>query len=141
MKNNLSVEELHAYFYKKHQVYWNEMIEDVESHNFSTCNYYIRGLKEEVKAKLFPHIVLYINCFGCHLAPKKKTQYGIHVVCNKCFLNFDPLCNEKDSLWRKLRHAKCKDEFISLCKQIRDCGYHITVSKTRMMKLYKEMNQ
>ena len=130
--------ELHKYFYEKHQSFWEKVIEVAKKKRYP----YIVNVKREVKKILYPNIELFVNCFGCHFVYTPKS-----LNCKKCFLNLKCfMC--KNSYWSQLTRMSNKKkvyfdkkEFIKLCKKIRNCGFHITRSKTRMMKLYKEMNK
>ena len=133
-------EELHKYFYEKHQNFWEKVIEIANKKKYPKIIY----IKTKAHIILYPNIKLICNCFGCHFTYTFtftfQNVYIHRVDCNRCFLNLK--CNDKNSLYYKLRYLfRSKKEFISLCEKIRDCGFHITRSKTKMMKLYKEMNK
>ena len=129
--------ELHKYFYEKHQSFWEMVIEVAKKEDDQKYILNITNIKRRVKNILYPNIDLACNCFGCHFAYKPINI--LFLDCKNCFLNLK--CLNNYSYWVQLNRTKDKKEFIELCKKIRDCGFRLTRSKIKMMKLYKEMNK
>jgi len=123
----ITIEELHKFFYKEHQLMYTQIIEFINKHGVRPIN--------DLKYFYTRHLRLRNNCFGCELAKSDR-------FCYSCFLNLFQQNACSIGIYQRLCAATTKKEAIKYATLIKNCGYHIEPEcESKMRALYDRMHK
>ena len=122
----ITIEELHKFFYKEHQLMYTQIIEFISKHGVWPIN--------DLKTFYVGYLNLRNNCFGCELTDGK--------YCYDCFLNLFQQNACSIGIYQRLCAATTKKEAIKYATLVKNCGYHIVPEcESKMRELYDRMHK
>jgi len=140
-RKEITIKELHKFFYKEHQLMYTQIIEFISKHGVRLIN--------DLKYFYTRHLNLRNNCFGCELAKSDKFCF-----CYSCFLNLFQQNACSLGIYNKLYMITKKaqmtgiDDFairkdaIKYATLVKNCGYHIVPEcESKMRDLYDRMHK